>query len=336
MKKKVTHKSTTEHHTEPKAHESTKTAKPSLQKLFIVLGVLIIIVLGIVWLTSDKGVSTMDGTIVAKVNGEQITTTEVDKLLAQAQQQGFPVNQSQVLDQLITKKVLLQEAKKQKIKIEDAAIDKYLTDLEALIGQPIEPLLQKMQLTKEEFRAQIQEQLMITQLLADKQQKAGSISKEEIEAFYEANEEYFVAPEQVNASHILVATEEEAKEILKQIKAGENFAALAKAKSIDPSAKSNGGNLGFFGKGQMVPEFEKAAFALEVDEVSEPTKSQFGYHIITVHEKKAPGKLSLDQAKADIEKLLLEEKNKKSIDLYVKDLVSKAKIERFTPKEEKE
>lgn len=334
MKKSAHKTTTTEHHTTQKTHENTKATKPSLKKLFMVLGVLIIIVVGIVWLTADQG-ETMDGAIVAKVNGEKILSTDVDKLYAQAQQQGFPVNQSQILDQLITKKVLLQEAKKQKIKIEDAAIDKYLTDLEALINQPIDPLLQKMQLTKEEFRVQIQEQLTITQLLADKQQPQGSVTQEEIEVFYEANEEYFIAQEQVNASHILVATEAEAQEILKQLKEGEDFAALAKEKSIDPSAKSNGGNLGFFGKGQMVPEFEKAAFALDINELSEPVKSQFGYHVIVVHEKKAPGKIVFEDAKADIEKLLLEDKNKKAIDAYVKDLISKAKIERFTLTEEK-
>ena len=336
MKKSAIHKKTTEHHTTKTVHESAKTAKPSLKKLFLVLGILLVIVLGIVWLVSDKGASTMDETIVAKVNGEKITSSEVDKLYAQAQQQGFPVNQSQVIDQLITKKVLLQEAKKQNIQIEEAAVDKYLTDLQALVGQPIDPLLEKMQLTKEEFRAQIKDQLMITQLLADKQQTAESISKEEIEAFYAANEEYFIAQEQVNASHILVKTEEEAKEVLQQLKDGEDFATVAKEKSIDPSAKANGGNLGFFGKGQMVPEFEKVAFALTVDEVSEPVKSQFGYHVIIVHEKKAAGKLSLEEAREDIQKFLIEDQNKKNIDLYVKDLLSKAKVERFTPKEEKE
>ena len=86
----------------------------------------------------------------------------------------------------------------------------------------------------------------------------------------------------------------------------------------------------------MVPEFEKVAFALTVDEVSEPVKSQFGYHVIIVHEKKAAGKLSLEEAREDIQKFLIEDQNKKNIDLYVKDLLSKAKVERFTPKEEKE
>ncbi len=337
MKKSAkTHKSSeVKHATKEPEHHQVHTRPTSSKKLFITIGIVVILAVGLLWLLFSKGASTMDKSIVAKVNGELIKSSEVDKLFAQAQQQGFPLTKDQVVEQMITKKVLLQEAQRQKITIDDAAIDKYIKDLESLITQPIDPLLEKMNITKQEFRQQIQEQLAVTKLLADKQQMQSPATDQQIQEFYEANEEYFVTPEQVNASHILVKTEEEAKDILVELQDDKNFAQLAKEKSIDPSAKTNGGNLGFFGKGQMVAEFEKAAFALDIGEMSEPVESQFGFHIILVHEKKKAGKLSLEEAKADIRKALNDEQVKKAVDAYVKELVSKAKIERFASSEEK-
>ena len=94
------------------------------------------------------------------------------------------------------------------------------------------------------------------------------------------------ANHEVNASHILVKTEEEAIEIRKQLLKGASFEEMARKYSICPSGASNGGNLGFFGKGIMVPEFEKAAFALSVGEISQPVQTQFGYHIIKIIDKK--------------------------------------------------
>ena len=91
---------------------------------------------------------------------------------------------------------------------------------------------------------------------------------------------------EVNASHILVPTEKEAIEIRSQLLRGASFEDLAKKYSKCPSGASNGGNLGFFGRGMMVPEFEQVAFALKVGEISQPVKTQFGYHLIKVIDKK--------------------------------------------------
>src|SRR5699024_8566036 len=118
----------------------------------------------------------------------------------------------------------------------------------------------------------------------------------------------------------LVENEEEAKEISKQLKEGADFAELSK-KSIEPGAAERAGDLGFFGKGQMVPEFEKAAFALKVDEISDPVKTEHGYHIIKVTEKKE----SYDQVKEEVKTDLENEK----FEQHLEKLKEEAKVKTY-------
>jgi peptidyl-prolyl cis-trans isomerase C len=115
---------------------------------------------------------------------------------------------------------------------------------------------------------------------------ANSVSPETVKAEYDKYVADFKPVEEVHARHILVATEDEAKQVKADLDAGKPFEVEAMAKTIDPSGKQSGGDLGFFSKGQMVPEFETAAFSLEVGQVSEPVQSQFGWHIIKLEEKR--------------------------------------------------
>jgi peptidyl-prolyl cis-trans isomerase C len=115
---------------------------------------------------------------------------------------------------------------------------------------------------------------------------AASVTEETIKAAYDKYVAAFTPEEQIHARHILVATEDEAKAVKADLDGGKPFEVEAMDKTTDPSGKQNGGDLGFFGKGQMVPEFEAAAWALQPGQVSEPVKSQFGWHIIKLEEKK--------------------------------------------------
>lgn len=145
------------------------------------------------------------------------------------------------------------------------------------------------------------------------------VTEEEIKAYYEANADSLVQKEEVNARHILVMTNEDDSEaqkkearkkideIYKKAKAGEDFAKLAETYSEGPSA-SNGGALGWFGRGAMVPEFEEAAFATPKGEVSEPVKTQFGWHIIYVEDRKEPENKSLEDVRDEIAQIIAEEK----------------------------
>lgn len=135
------------------------------------------------------------------------------------------------------------------------------------------------------------------------------ITDEEIRARYDKEVAATPPANEVKARHILVKTKEEAQEIIKRLEAGDKFEDIAKDKSTDTGSGANGGDLGYFAPGQMVPEFEKAAFALEVGKFTvEPVQSQFGWHVIKVEDKRAQQPPAFDAVKEQFRSLILREK----------------------------
>ncbi|OHV78295.1 peptidylprolyl isomerase [Ensifer sp. LCM 4579] len=135
-----------------------------------------------------------------------------------------------------------------------------------------------------------------------------AITEDDVKARYEKEIAAIPVQEEVKARHILVKTEEEAKEIIKELDAGKSFVDLAKAKSTDPN-KDDGGDLGYFTKGRMVPEFEAAAFALEKGAYTkEPVKTQFGYHVILVEDKRPQAPPTLEQVEPQVRQLVMRDK----------------------------
>lgn len=327
------HKKASEEH--PVLAQAQKDVKQEVKKVLILtkkqlIGIVVgIVALLIIFLFLSMK-SAPQGTVIAKVNGLEITEEEINTTLTQATQQNPMITREMILNQTITKYVLLAEAKKQKISISDQEVEEYLNNLESMLQQELEPALAKLGITLEELKKQVREQLMMTKLL---KQEAGvdasEITDEEVKAFYEENKADLTVQEQVNASHILVKTEEEAQAIKEELATGADFAELAKEKSTDPSAKTNNGNLGLFAKGAMVPEFEQAAFSLEEGEISEPVKSQFGYHIILLHKKMPARQLPFEEVKEDIRKVIAEKKQQEKLLKYIEELRAKAKIEYF-------
>ncbi len=124
---------------------------------------------------------------------------------------------------------------------------------------------------------------------------AGSVTEDGVRAAYDAYATAFVPAEEVHARHILVATKEEADAVKAELDAGKPFEVAAMEKTTDPSGKQNGGDLGFFSKGMMVPEFETTAFGLEIGQVSAPVQSQFGWHIIRLDEKRMTSPAAFEQ-----------------------------------------
>ena len=155
-----------------------------------------------------------------------------------------------------------------------------------------------------------------------------NVTEDEIAKYYDEHKEHFNTPEAIRASHILVKTEKEAKDIFDEIEAGLSFEDAANKYSSCPS-KDKGGDLGEFTRGSMVPEFEKAAFEMEVGEVSQPVESQFGYHIIKVASKKEPGISALEEVKGKVIEQLTGLKQQERYLDRTKELKEKYKVETY-------
>lgn len=154
-----------------------------------------------------------------------------------------------------------------------------------------------------------------------------TIDDEEVKKYYDENEAQFVAGAQVKAKHVLTEDEETAKKAAEEIAGGKAFEDAAKEYSTCPSSEK-GGDLGYFGKGQMVPEFEKAAFEAEIGKVIGPVKTQFGYHLILVEDKKEEKKMAFEDVKFKLSEQLLQQKKQAAYMQAVKDLESKFGVER--------
>ncbi|MCX5514481.1 peptidylprolyl isomerase [Kaistia algarum] len=220
-------------------------------------------------------------TVVATINGEPITEGDLG-LAAQAFGEQIakvpPEDQRRaVLDVLIDLKLMATAATA-------AGLDKSDTFQSQLA------LLRAQALRSEYFRAEIE----------------GKTTDEAVKQRYEQEIAKVTPQEEVQAAHILVKTEDEAKAIIKELDAGADFATIAKAKSQDPGSAKMGGDLGYFTQGKMVPEFEKAAFALEVGKYTEtPVKTQYGFHIIKVTDKRKQPLPSYDQVKDQVRQMVL-------------------------------
>ena len=239
----------------------------------------------------------MNEKILATVSGMPITDADVTAFLRGMGQNGQAYDNAEgrkaVLNELIAQKLLLLDAQKNLYEAEPAF---------------------KEQLKK------AKESLLASYAL-DKVISAVRISDKEIEDYYNENKEKFVAPATVNASHILVETEEKAKEILAKIESGaQSFEDAAKEYSTCPS-KDNGGSLGDFGKGQMVPEFDAAVFAMEIGEITkEPVQTQFGYHLIRLNSKNEGESIALEKIKDRLGQQLLSQKQQKAYESRVNQL----------------
>lgn len=214
----------------------------------------------------------------------------------------------QILEQFATDMVLMQAAQAEGLEVDNDAVDAQMEAIKASV--PEEATLDVMLAqagfnSEEQLRTLISESDIMTRFI-EKIREDIEVDDETIQSFYEENNQEFVRPEEVCARHILVETEEEANALVSELADGKDFAELAAERSTGPSA-SSGGDLGCFSKGRMVPSFEEAAFAAELNQPTEPVQSDFGYHVILVYERNEEGMIALDTVSERIREVLVNE-----------------------------
>lgn len=244
-----------------------------------------------------------EGKVLADVNSGSITTGDFDRELKNLPEYlktmaETPQGRKEMLDTMVIRELILQQAAKD-------GLDK---------GAEIEEKLQDLR-----------KRLIVESFLKKKVEVESKVSDEDMKKFYEQNKDKFKSGEQIKASHILVKTEKEAKDVLAKLKSGGNFEELAKKNSVD-SSSAKGGDLGWFGKGSMVPAFEKAALALKEGQISDVVKSDFGFHIIKLTGKRAAGIRPFEEVKEQIKGAILPTKQQEVFQKIKEELKKTAKI----------
>lgn len=287
--------------------------------------------------------------MLARVNGEIIDKAEFEEAIRAIEgRAGRPVPPEKrdevyrdLLDQLVGFHLLAQESKARKITVADSEIDGQIGRIRQQFPteEAFKQALAEQKVTLEKLRDEARTRMSVSKVVEAEVAPKVSVPPADISSFYEQNKERFKEPESVRASHILIRVPEnadeaatnkaktEADDLLKQARAGADFAKLATEHSQDPGSATKGGELSFFAKGQMVPEFEAAAFALKAGELSGVVKTQFGFHIIKLHERRAERIVPLTEAQAQISQYMSQMQRQEKTDAFVNQLRAKAKIE---------
>ena len=295
---------------------------------------------------------------VAVVDGIEIKKSELvdafNAVLAQSGKKPDEISNEQALDgyrailnDLIIDKLLTKLSDKQEVSDADVteAFNKFKAQFQSenQMNEEIKHAGQSLDKINANIRASLKEQKWIDAQIAGKV----SVTDADEQEFYDKHPDYFKVPDTVRASHILIAVpenakpeevaekEKKAKEIAAKVKKGDDFAKLAKENSEDPGSKESGGDLNFFAKDRMVPEFADAAFKMNKGDISDPVKTQFGFHIIKVTDKKEARTIPFPEVKEKIAAYLKDAKHKTAIEEYITQLRAKADVKINLPEPEK-
>lgn len=338
-------------------------------------------IVAMVVIISSLSYSAVVDKVIVKVNEDNIMKSEFDKLYNSAIEQYKQITskpltdeelkqiRQKVLDQLITDKLLLQEAKKRGIKVTKRELEEGINTVKSRFpnDQAFLQELKKENLTEKQFQKRIEEQIMVLKLVDEvikknakqpteqeakvvfdkvmkiiEKKEYGKLppeEEEELKLLARLVERYF--DEQVRVRHILIRVDrnftdkqkEEARkkieEIKKKLDAGEDFITLAQKYSEDPGSKDRGGDLGFIARNDTVKEFEKVAFSLKEGQTSDVVETEYGYHIIRVVERKPKRKPEFDMIKEDLLQYVMRKNAEKLYEDFVEDLKKKSKIQYF-------
>lgn len=288
---------------------------------------------------------------VATVDGESIGADEFNLEIQRVVASGMPPAmlgqfKDQIVEKLVDRHLIENAIKKQNVAVSEEELDQKMEEVREEFSKAsqqmgneasLEAITQQLGITEKELRDSIEQSIAIEKILMDRGMEEPDEAT--VKAFYEANKEQFERPEQVHARHILVqvdresdqaawdAAEKKAQMLRKEATATDSdFAKLAEEKSEGPSA-SKGGDLGFFGRGQMVPAFEEAVFSLQKGEVSEPVKTDFGWHIIKLEEKREAGTVPFEEIDDELAAQMKNQAIQEALVAYLDELRGSANIE---------
>lgn len=292
---------------------------------------------------------------VAIVNGSIITNAELDREVNLVRQRfanmGRPMGEvqvltikNQVLESLISRELLYQESQKKGVKVNKEKLE---TEYEGLkkrfpSEEEFKSRLSSLKISEVDVKTQIERGLVIQEFIDEEIGGKVMVPEKDVKTYYATHPDSFKQPEQVRASHILIKVDPKAdeskkaaarkklEEIRRRLLKGEEFVALAREFSEGPT-NVRGGDLGYFRRGQMVKPFEDTAFALKVGELSEVVETQFGFHLIKVTGKKPQTTIAYVDIKERLQKYLKDEKVQQEVTVYIEELKTKSKVERFLP-----
>ncbi len=286
--------------------------------------------------------------VLARVNGEAVTKVDFDRLIKNMEvsaNQPVPAERRNeiyrhALDQLVTYTVLTQETRARKIVVTDAEVDENLKQMRSQFPNEdaFKKALAARGMTLEKLKSDAKIDMSINKMVEAEVASQGAPTDAQVREFYDKNPDKFKQDEAVRASHILFRVPEnadaatkkkaldQAQSVLKEARAGADFAELAKKYSADGSAQQ-GGDLNFFTKGQMVPAFDQAAFSMKPGQISDIVTTQFGYHIIKVTDRRAASTVPFEQVSERIKEYLTEQQKQQKAQAFIESLKQKAKIE---------
>ena len=288
--------------------QSRKGTSWLLAGIGAVIAIVVIIVLYLNFSQADT---------VATVNGQKITKEELfEKLLQQ--------DQGMTLEAMITEILIEQEAGKSDVRVTDEEIEQEIEKVKQQFASDLhfQMALSQYGMTVDDLKEQARSNLLVKKILLPEIE----VTEEALQQYFADHKEDYEEPEQVKARHILVESLAEAEEVKRQLDQGADFAELASEKSTDPGSKDQGGDLGYFERGLMAPEFEEVAFSLQPGQISAPVQTDFGYHIIKVEDHKVAHSPTYDEVKDRVREDYIDQQVQEKASTWMAELKNKAQI----------
>jgi peptidyl-prolyl cis-trans isomerase C len=283
-----------------------------------------------------RGPAELDPQVVAVVNGEAIPVVEFERELglayefpeggtSPAPEQLIALKQT-VLQGLLDRQLLLQDARSKSVTVPQEAVQAAVARLKAEYQDGrFQEALSQGRLSESEFQAKTAARLTVEKLVDEVVYERVAVTEEELQGYLDAHASEFQEPEEVHAAQIVVKDVEDARRLQDELQRGKKFSDLARAHSLSADARL-GGDLGWFPKGVMPPEFDKVAFSLQPGQISDVVTSEYGFHLFKVLDRRPARKKDLAAVRREVERRLLRDKKEKAQADYVRGLREHASI----------